>query len=198
MPENGRPLVANEAVVGETPEVADELEQVEEPRPIARRYSVGSGLLISLFALFSKGIPLILVMGGGYYTYSFFFGPIPIVGKVWRTSASLVGITPAPVETESKVSKILQQTRDVVKANDQRVHFASALADQDLDLDKLSDPEAISSTSQTAESAKEPSLQGVTKKAKSNLAQKWNSQLSTGSSRSTARSSNDLPRIQNR
>lgn len=196
VPEDAGPLVAHEVVISDSPEVVDEPEGEEESRPVARRYSVGSGVLVSLFALFAKGIPLILVMGGGYYTYSYFFGPIPMVEKVWRTSASIVGITPAPVETQSKVSKILQQTRDVVKANDQRVHFASALADQDLDLDTLSDPEAMDVAPQGAEAAHAQSLQGVSEKAKSTLARKWNSQLSPGASRSPARSANDAPRIQ--
>ncbi len=197
VPENAVQFDTGEVAVGSAPEVADEPELLEESRPIVRRgSSVASGVFISLFALFSKGIPLILVMGGGYYTYSYFFGPIPIVDKVWRKSASLVGVTPAPVEEKSKVNKILQQTRDVVQANDQRVHFASALADQNLDLDSLSDPEAMKAPPKSSEAAAADSFRGVADKAKSQLAQKWTSTSSPIASGSFGRSSPDATRIQ--
>lgn len=172
-----KPVMEEAAVPGVM--VADESEDTPEaPAPIVRRRSVGSGVLISLFALFAKGIPLMLVMGGGYYTYSYFFGPIPIVDKVWRKTAPLVGIAPAPVETQSKVSQILQQTRDVVKANDQRVHFASALADQEIDLNALSHPAAMEVVPKSSENAVAQSPQNLVGKEKSKLTNEWKSQLS--------------------
>lgn len=193
VPESEVQVHAAHIATNETTAVADEPEILH---PVVRRPSIGSGVLISLFALFAKGIPLILVMGGGYYTYSYFFGPIPMVDKFWRKSASLMGVAPAPLETKSKVSKILQQTRDVVKANDQRVHFASALADQDLDLDSLSDPAAMDGLSQSSEAAGADSLRGVAEKAKSQLAQKLNSRPSSDDTQSMTRSSQGAQRIQ--
>ena len=84
-----------------------------------------------------------------------------------------------------------------MKANDQRVHFASALADEDVDLNTLSGPAAMDVPSPTAEADNPQSFQGVTKKAKSELAGKWNSPFSSEASRSNARSGNDSARIQN-
>ena len=195
--ENPDLVPANGVAIDSAPEAIDEPEKVQEPRPIVRRSAIGRGLIISLFALFSKGVPLILVMGGGYYTYSYFFGPIPIVDQVWRKSAELVGVTPAPIATQSKASQILQQTRDVVKANDQRVHFASALADDEVDLNELSDPAAMDGASPTAETGNEAFFQMVAEKAKSELDRKWNSQLVPDDSRSNGMSANDSLGMQN-
>lgn len=134
---------ANEIALEGVDETGDAPEIEAVPTPVIRRRSRGNGVFFSLFILFAKAVPLILAMGGGYYTYSYYFGPIPMVDQVWRKSAALVGIKAPPPPEKSKASRILQQTRDVVNANDQRVNFASALADQDVDLNALSTPQEM-------------------------------------------------------
>ncbi|MFM1851114.1 MAG: hypothetical protein RIS54_798 [Verrucomicrobiota bacterium] len=107
--------------------------------PIPRRRSMGVGLFALLFALTAKAVPFLVVLGAGYYTYSYFFGPPPMVEAMRRR----LGGEAAPTEEEkpkSRAAQMMQQTRDVVSANDSRINFANALADEGVDLNKLAAP----------------------------------------------------------
>ncbi len=132
LPTNAAAPVARPS--GETP--------VERPIPppvVNRRRpsSAGRGLFVSLFILFAKAIPLMGVAAGGYYTFSYYFGGVPAIDAVWRKGAKIVGIETAPPPKESKASQLLNQTRDVVAANNKRVDFANALAEPDVNIDAL-------------------------------------------------------------
>ena len=91
--------------------------------PVVGRSGWGAGLLIRLFALSTKFVPIAGVLVGGYYSYTYFFGPVPVV----EAAAARLGAAPAS-SGGSKAGQMLQQTRDVVAANDSRVGFANALA----------------------------------------------------------------------
>ena len=49
------------------------------PMPIRR--GLGAGLLVRLFALSTKLVPIAGVLVGGYYSYTYFFGPVPVVDR---------------------------------------------------------------------------------------------------------------------
>lgn len=108
-----------------------------------RRRSGGSGVFTMLFLLFAKSIPLMLVLGGGYYTYSYFFGTPPIVETVRRKLSGEPASAAENNKPKSRAGQMMQQTRDVVSANDARINFANALAEGDVDLDALGEPQAV-------------------------------------------------------
>lgn len=107
-----------------------------------RRRSGGSGLFTLLFMLFAKGVPLMFVLGAGFYTYSYFFGTPPLVQKMMRKINGETGPAGEEAAPKSRAGQMMQQTRDVVSANDARINFANALAAGDVDLDALGEPQA--------------------------------------------------------
>jgi len=104
--------------------------------------SIGPGVFTLLFILFAKGMPLMFVLCAGFYTYSYFFGTPPMVQKMMR----MINDEPEPAVEDSKpksrAGQMLQQTRDVVAANDARINFSNALAAGDVNLDALGEPDA--------------------------------------------------------
>jgi hypothetical protein len=88
------------------------------------RPGFGPELLIRLFSLITKFGPIAGVLVGGYYSYTYFFGPVTVV----EAAAARLGASPTASAAQSKVGQMLQQTRDVVSANDSRVGVASSLA----------------------------------------------------------------------
>ena len=92
------------------------------PMPIRR--GLGAGLLVRLFALSTKLVPIAGVLVGGYYSYTYFFGPVPVV----EAAAERMGVMSPAASNTSKAGQMIQQTRDVVAANNSKVGFANALA----------------------------------------------------------------------
>ena len=86
---------------------------------------IGATVLIQLFRLSTRFIPIAGVLVGGYYGYSYFFGPVSVIEE----AAASLGVAELSPKQESKVNQMLQQTRDAVAASDARVHAANALAD---------------------------------------------------------------------
>lgn len=107
--------------------------------PYAGSRGVGSGLFalgVRFLVLGVKLLPLAGVMVGGYYTYTYYFGPVPIVQRLLHPGAAPV---PPP---KSKVAVMMDMTRDVVAKNNRRIDFANELANEGVDLDTLKDPAA--------------------------------------------------------
>lgn len=130
--------------------------------PAPRRRSVGFGLFTMLFALFAKALPLMLVLGGGYYTYSYFFGTPPMVEMMRRKLTGEAEPT-EEAKPKSRAAQMMNQTRDVVAANDQRINFANALADESVDLDSVQLPSASPSA--------EATIAGITQAAAASVAE---------------------------
>lgn len=89
----------------------------------------GISLFVQLFRLTTKFVPIAGVLVGGYFSYAYFFGSVPIV----EAAAVKLGIAESAPREESKVSQMLQQTRDVVASSNARVLTANALADDTVD-----------------------------------------------------------------
>lgn len=109
-------------------EATAESNESEPPRPVyrpTRSRGVGVTLLMQLFRLSTKFVPIAGVLAGGYSSYTYFFGPVPVVEKAVM---ELGGGRHGPAE-KSKVAQMLAQTRDVVAKSDARVLAANALAD---------------------------------------------------------------------
>lgn len=83
----------------------------------------GSGVFIKLFTLGVKLLPLAGVIVGGYFAYSYYFGPVPIVSKLLNP-----GAVDAP-PPKSKVAVMMDMTKGAVSMNDSRVNFANELAE---------------------------------------------------------------------
>lgn len=100
---------------------------------------IGFELASKLFRLSTKLIPIAVVLVGGYYSYSYFFGSVPLV----ESTLVALGATPADeTRKPSKAAQLIQQTRDVVAASNGRVNFANSLADTPLETIDLTDQPA--------------------------------------------------------
>lgn len=89
----------------------------------------GITVLIKLFRLSVKFIPIAGALAGAVYSYTYFFGSIPIVDAI---KAELGFTVEKQEKQESRVSKMLEQTRGVVAANDSRVDLGNAIATGDV------------------------------------------------------------------
>lgn len=87
---------------------------------------IGVEIGIKLFRLSIKFLPIAVVLAGGFYSYSYFFGSVPIVES---TLVALGAEPSSEPKTPSKAAQLIQQTRDVVAASDRRVLFANSLAE---------------------------------------------------------------------
>ena len=87
---------------------------------------IGIELGIKLFRLSTKLLPIAAVLVGGFYSYSYFFGSVPIVES---TLVALGAEPSSEPKTPSMAAQMIQQTRDVVAASDRRVLFANSLAE---------------------------------------------------------------------
>jgi hypothetical protein len=96
----------------------------------------GPGVIIKLFTLGVKLLPVGLVLVGGYFTYTYYFGPIPIVDKLLHR-----GTIDAP-PPKSKVAVMMDMTKGAVSMNDSRVNFANELAEGEF----AADPSTMETT----------------------------------------------------
>ncbi len=127
---------------------AAEISMSGGPRPSRFKWGFIK-LFISLFKLSAKFFPVLLLLGGLMYSYTYFFGAPPIVQQiklnpVVQRMAESVGVeievpevdeeTGEVVQPQSKLNQMLQQTRDVVAASDSRVNMANAIAGDGFDI----------------------------------------------------------------
>lgn len=89
----------------------------------------GVTIIIKLFRLSVKLVPVALALVMAVYGYTYFFGSIPVVDAIKRQ----LGMEVAPTEAEeSRVAQMLQQTKDAVAASDSRVNLGNAIAAGDV------------------------------------------------------------------
>ena len=86
---------------------------------------IGFELASKLFRLSTKFIPIAVMMGVGYASYSYFFRSVPVVES---TLVALGAAPSAEVSPPAKAAQLVQQTRAVVAASESRVDFANSLA----------------------------------------------------------------------
>ncbi len=98
------------------------------PRRSAFKWG-GITIFIKLFRLSVKFVPIAGAMVGAVYGYTYFFGAIPVVDAVKRELGMEVALRE---QTESRVTQMLQQTRDAVAASDSRVNLGNAIAAGDV------------------------------------------------------------------
>ncbi|MCF7760358.1 MAG: hypothetical protein K9M98_07615 [Cephaloticoccus sp.] len=102
--------------------------------------SVTIKVLVLGLKLFAKVMPIMLVGFIAYYSYTSYFGELPFIDNFKRKAAGMVGIKMAPppaVKKKAAVTQMMDKAKDVVKANNRSVDFANALADDNVDMDKL-------------------------------------------------------------
>ena len=89
---------------------------------------LGATIFIKLFRLSVKFIPVAGALAAAVYGYTYFFGSIPIVDSVKKQ----LGFEVAPqVQTESRATQILAQTKSAIAASDSRVHLGNAIGTGD-------------------------------------------------------------------
>lgn len=88
------------------------------------------GVFIRIFRLSVKLLPFGMALAGGVYSYTYFFGSIPLLDAI---KAQLGFEVPEQVAQPSRVEQALQQTRNVVAASDSRIQLANAIAAEDFE-----------------------------------------------------------------
>jgi hypothetical protein len=68
--------------------------------------------LIQWFRLSTKFVPIAGVLVGGYYSYAYCFGSVPVI----EAATAKLGLAEMGPKQESKVNQMLQQTREAVAA----------------------------------------------------------------------------------
>ena len=123
------------------PATTDDLEELEEDSPLLPAQSgggpgssilnwLGVGILIRLFRLSVKFVPIVFAMIAAIYGYTYFFGSIPVLESI-KNQLGFSKVLPTP--ESSRVDKMLQQTRDAIASSDSRVHLGNAIAGGELD-----------------------------------------------------------------
>jgi len=108
--------------------------------PLPKGESVTIKVMVLGLKLFAKVMPVLMVGVIAYYSYTSYFGDIPVVDQFKRKAAGMVGIKmepPPAVKKKAAVTQMMDKAKDVVKANNRSVEFANALADENVDMDKL-------------------------------------------------------------
>lgn len=88
----------------------------------------GITVVIKLFRLSVKFVPLALAIIGGIIGYTYFFGSNPMVDAVKKQLGMEVF---SPEVQEARVKQMLEQTKSAIAASDARVHLGNAIATGD-------------------------------------------------------------------
>ncbi|MCC5023984.1 MAG: hypothetical protein J6386_14895 [Candidatus Synoicihabitans palmerolidicus] len=96
------------------------------------------GVLLRLFILGVKLIPVALLLGAGYYAYQTFFGPISDAAReAYLRSPTAGAAGGAETVPYSRAGLLIQQTKDSVAAHDKNVLSANSIAENAEDFDKI-------------------------------------------------------------
>lgn len=98
------------------------------------------GVLLRLFMLVAKLIPVALLLGAGYYGYQSFLGPVSEEERQAYLNSPVAGAADG-IENmpKSRAGLMIQQAKDAVAAHDSHVHAANAMAENVDDLEKIAE-----------------------------------------------------------